>query len=278
VLVASTTVTGLQKLIDYANEYVTNHGLSFNPAKTTCLIHGKNPFTIQPEWYIDGEKLQISDHINYLGVILGDNKGSSHCETRIRKCRKSFYALQGAGLCDNGLDVETSVHVWKAACQSVLSYGCEALYMSNQNKEKLNKLQSKLVKCIVGIGPFYKTTPLLQAVGMHKMSSITDYNALVLYSKIMNCNSATKRFNQIMLQQKPICNTLLYNRVKTICKDHSTDILKLIVNTDSIFNMKKLLLPKVKSNENGVVDSLRTIFKHYDNEHKSLAKLLLKAF
>ena len=34
VLLASTTVTGLQNLIDHANNYVTDHGLRFNASKT----------------------------------------------------------------------------------------------------------------------------------------------------------------------------------------------------------------------------------------------------
>ena len=114
VLLASTTVTGLQNLIDHANNYVTNHRQSFNASKTVCYIHGKNPFTVQPEWIINGQKLQISENTNYLGAILGNKNGTSHCEKRISSCRKSFFALQGAGLCDDGLKVDTSVHVWSA--------------------------------------------------------------------------------------------------------------------------------------------------------------------
>ena len=28
-----------------------------------------------------------------------------------------------------------SVHVWSAACQSVLAYGCESLYLSKQTEQ-----------------------------------------------------------------------------------------------------------------------------------------------
>ena len=40
ILLCSLTVTGLQRMIDIANEYVSSHGLSFNPMKTECILFG----------------------------------------------------------------------------------------------------------------------------------------------------------------------------------------------------------------------------------------------
>ena len=137
VLLASTTVTGLQNLINHANNYVTNHRLSFNASKMVCYIHGKNPFTVHLEWIINGKKLQITENINYLGAILGNKNGTSHCEKRISSCRKSFFALQGAGLCDDGMKVDTSVHVWSPACQSVLAYVNLNLYIFQNKIEQI---------------------------------------------------------------------------------------------------------------------------------------------
>ena len=36
-LLVSTTVSGLQRLIHCADKYVTNHGLKFNPEKSKCI-------------------------------------------------------------------------------------------------------------------------------------------------------------------------------------------------------------------------------------------------
>ena len=41
-LLLSTTITGLQKLIDVANSYIVDHGLRFNPQKTTCVVRGNS--------------------------------------------------------------------------------------------------------------------------------------------------------------------------------------------------------------------------------------------
>ena len=64
-LLSSTTVSGLQKLINIANANITRNGLTFNPQKTECLLVGGNPFTETPQWYMDGASLNIVDKITF---------------------------------------------------------------------------------------------------------------------------------------------------------------------------------------------------------------------
>ena len=59
ILLYSTTVTGLQKIINIASDYINKHGLRFNPHKTSCLIMGANPFVTPPIWTMEGETLNI---------------------------------------------------------------------------------------------------------------------------------------------------------------------------------------------------------------------------
>ena len=139
ILIASTTVTGLQNLINVANRYIINHGLRFNPSKTTCIINGKNPFLSKLKWYI------------------GDcATATAHIHKRISSCRNSFYSLQGAGLCNTGLNIDTAVYVFKSTCHSILTYACDSLHLSNKDIQELDKLQAKLIKCVVGLGPKYR--------------------------------------------------------------------------------------------------------------------------
>jgi hypothetical protein len=58
VLLASTTVTGLQHLIDKASAYIFQHGLRFNPTKTSYLTFGKHRLKQTPCWTIEGSPLQ----------------------------------------------------------------------------------------------------------------------------------------------------------------------------------------------------------------------------
>ena len=62
-LLVSTTVSGLQRLIHCADNYVTNHGLKFNPEKPKCMIAGKNPFMSIAEWFIGNKSLELCDNL-----------------------------------------------------------------------------------------------------------------------------------------------------------------------------------------------------------------------
>ena len=84
-LLSSTTVTGLQHLINKANCVISKIGLKFNPQKTECLIVGINPFTSMPQWYLNGASLSLSDSLTYLGTCLGDQRGQEHVAKRSQK-------------------------------------------------------------------------------------------------------------------------------------------------------------------------------------------------
>ena len=106
--VLSSTITGLQGLI----YNIVNHGLRFNPNKTKCIINGKNPFNKEPKWYINESELEVVEHTNFLGCVLGNNCSKYHSASRISSCRKSFYALQSVGLCEKGLSIDAAMYIW----------------------------------------------------------------------------------------------------------------------------------------------------------------------
>jgi hypothetical protein len=72
ILLSSTTVTGLQSLIDVAVNNITKNGLRFNPSKTECMIVGGNPFIKMPTWTIHKVPLSTTDNLKYQGTQLSD--------------------------------------------------------------------------------------------------------------------------------------------------------------------------------------------------------------
>ena len=129
-LLVSLTKTGLQKLINYANDYITSHGLRFNPNKTTCrpTIFGKNTLTPEPSWSLNNCNLKVTDYVTYLGVVLSSNmKSSAHVQDRIRKCQRAFYSVQSIGMCKNGSSCNVKSHIWKSIMLPILIYGCQCV-------------------------------------------------------------------------------------------------------------------------------------------------------
>ena len=81
-LLCSTTVTGLQNLINIANEFIVQNGLRFNPNKSTCITYGKIPFICQPKWFIGDDQLRNEEYLKYVGAIIGNNNSYLHITSR----------------------------------------------------------------------------------------------------------------------------------------------------------------------------------------------------
>ena len=138
----------------------------------------------------------------------------------------------------------------------MLLYGCESMYISKQNIKELDKLQAKFIKCLVGIGSSYKTTPLLKALKIHNISNVINLNSLVLFKNIMKHPSAARRFNMTMINKKKICSGMLVDRVIKLCNDNKLNLLNFIFQ-GNIVKAKCQLLPVVHDEQNGTVDTLR---------------------
>ena len=121
ILLTNTSTTGLQRLINVADLYIVSHGQKFNPMKTQCITFGKTHFVDSPKWILNDTILTELTEISYLGATLSNNS-YNHVNTRIKSCRKAFYAMQSVGICKDGLSPATSAHICKVAIQPIHTY------------------------------------------------------------------------------------------------------------------------------------------------------------
>jgi hypothetical protein len=145
VLLASTTITGLQRLIDTAVAAVDDLGLKFNPAKTATMTYGRCSLRCKPSWSIGQSTLTHEETITYLGAVL-HTTGTVHVERRTSSAQKAFYGLQSAGLHFQGVDPHVSAKLYSVGVKSVMMYGAEAIALSQSNIKALATLQGKMVK------------------------------------------------------------------------------------------------------------------------------------
>ena len=87
---------------------------------------------------------------------------------RIKSARQAFYSLQSAGLKYQGVSPETAMTVFCTAVESTLVYGCTSVFLSRKNQIALDRLQSNLIKCVLGLPKNCRTTPLMQALRVRK--------------------------------------------------------------------------------------------------------------
>ena len=85
------------------------------------MCYGKNPFTTLPKLNINSVHLDVKNSIKYLGSVLCESGGTEHLNSRICSAKRSFYTLQVAGLCNDGLSPEAIIYVYSSAIRSSLS-------------------------------------------------------------------------------------------------------------------------------------------------------------
>lgn len=276
IMLTSLTATGLQALINSASKYITDHGLRFNPSKTTCTTFGTNHLQPRPKWFINNSLLSVTESTTYLGTVLSDTV-SCHVDSRVKAARGAFYSLQGAGLCKVGVNCTTRAHLFNTAILPAMTYGCSSIDIDNKQMNNMDKQLSGLVKTSLGLSKWCRNKALTTALGVKTVScSVKMSQIYTLKSAIRGTSKAGLFYKYIMLNKKYRTNnhSNLVTRVAHTCREHSFSFLRLII--DDKYTMKcKQLLAQPKSD--GVVDSLRYTLKDPIRNH-NLIKLLLKPF
>ena len=178
-ILTSLTVTRLQSLIDVSRDYITLHGLNFNPSKITCTTFSTTHQVVKPTWNLNGIKLKQDDAVTYLGTRLS-NQAHDHIDNRITAARCTFYGLRNAGVCAKGANPFTIAHIYKTVVQPILTYGCSTLNLKHTNINELEKVPASLIKTALGLSKYSRNTPILSTLNIKKISRIIDERHLTL--------------------------------------------------------------------------------------------------
>jgi len=277
ILLSSTTPTGLQTLIDIATKYITQQGLRFNPSKTTCMSFGKPAFRQNPEWTIQGSKLQIVDAMTYLGASLSTDGGSNHVSTRIKSANRAFYGLQHGGLHFNGIAPEVAAHIYKVGVQTILTYGCESIFISAANLRRLKTAEGNIVKAFLGLRRSSHTTPLLEALGITPCDKLIGIHGLnLLRTTAINQSGGASFYQSLLTLNKKWSHNTLVHRVHTQLAD--IDSTKFVLNVQYAREIKQKLKCITHDGANGVIDSIRDMFCTYNGRARDIVNQIVSPF
>ena len=278
-ILTSLTVTGLQSLIDISLDYITAHGLNFNPSKTTCTTFGTTHQEVKPTWNFNEVNLKQDDAVTYLGTRLS-NQTRDHIDSRITAARRAFYGLQGAGLCAGGVNPFTIAHIYKTAIQPILTYSCPTLNSKHTDINELEKAQASYIKTALGLPKYSRNTPILRALHIKKISEILEERHLSLTRAALHNTGKSRPFylhivNKCQYYHMNKHSNLL-QRAKLICNSNGVMLHKYLFN-ESFARKCKL---QFKCNvTDGIADSIYTLFCTYDvHNSQYLTRLLLKPF
>jgi hypothetical protein len=266
------TVPGLQCLINICDNYAKKWRFKFGVNKTKCMVIGANHLNNEPMWKLGGTAIENVASLEILGVVF-ESSCTSHVNTRVEKCRRSFYGLRDIGMSYPGLSSDVKSYLWNTMCQPVLLYGTDSTKISLSSCQKLETTQGNLIKQCLGLSKFSRGTHLLQAMRVKRTADYVKQSTASLCRRVFNVDSPFKDLCTYMLSEyisrgSVIPGTLIGRLVESGLSPVSC-----------AFN--RFLIPR--NTESGIADSLRSLLMHenfikpYSEQHV-LAGLLTRAF
>ena len=275
VSIMSSNANGLQHLLDICDRYAQKWGFKLSTKKSKCMIFGDSYYSTPPTFFLGANELECVDKLEILGVIFSkDFDTKHHVESRVSKCRKTFYSLSKCGMKYPGLSTEGKSYLWKSICQPSLLYGHECISLSDRQITRLDSTQGSLIKQSLGLGKKSRHSKLLSAMRIKPISQLIKERVGALLSNMCSVDNPGRDMiihllSEYMSTGKLYSGTLLDRAVA-----HGISPIK------AVFEYKK---PRYAPINDGIVDSLNRLLCHehflkpYSDEH-TLVYLLTRSF
>jgi len=148
----------LNRILDWGKE----RNLSFNPTKTVAtMFTRKRPkqFPPWPDLFMDGEKLEYSDQVKYLGVNL-DHKLSStpHVKIKVAKAKKALNMIKGVIGQSWGLRPQQAMWAYTSVIRPAVTYGA-LVWAHNLKKCDIRTLDKVQRLGLLGLCHPMRSTP-----------------------------------------------------------------------------------------------------------------------
>ncbi len=151
VTLLSDSPTTLQALINIADDYSRLERYQLHPAKSVVMpIKSSKKKVCAPDnctWTIYGDTMPVVEETTHMGILRSSNSEEATVKDNMNKARRTIYSLMAAGLHgENGLDPETSIHLYQTYVTPVLTYGLEVVLPRQKYIDMLEKMNKKFLK------------------------------------------------------------------------------------------------------------------------------------
>ena len=191
----SSTVPGLQRLINICHEYALTWRIKFGMAKSQCMVAGYNCecFVESPLWHLGGKPMNTVNRLEILGVNFTSSVNyDAHIQTRVQKCKRSMFALSNVGMCYPGLSVASKTYLFHTVCKPTLMYGVECIKSTKRNIHDLHSAQGFVMKNVCGLSKRSRHSALLQALDITNAEESVNAATKSLYKRLCATDSPTR--------------------------------------------------------------------------------------
>lgn len=139
----------LQENLKVWKETIENEGMEINIDKTKILVVGEQ--SIDTEIKVGDIKIEQVREYKYLGITLNETgKQEAEINERIGKTIKLYHAMNQKFINKKEISKQTKTKIFNTVYRPVLTYGCESWTLTNRQKSKIQAVEMKYLRRVVG--------------------------------------------------------------------------------------------------------------------------------
>jgi sporulation protein YlmC with PRC-barrel domain len=243
--------------------------IKFNPKKTQIMAIGgkKANETIK----LCEAEIEWVDKMKYLGVWLNKkNNNKDHLnERRINTWRAYHSIKKEIGLEKKEMKPELKAFIWKSYIRPIAYYGLENVYPSKSDIKKVQTMEAKMIKRMLGLSTRTKNTHLLYALNIEPVEFKFNKLKINFFRRLLTNEYTHKIATSIRGIESKLNNEVVEITGKQIGEVRDEDL---------VIRVKEIVRMIQREKKNGIAQSIKTCLSHESERNTILLKLLIKAF
>ena len=148
ILLLSGSLNMLQDMLDTCYSISQDLHLSFNSAKSYCIIVGSRKIGTPAELMLHNRPLEWTSKLKYLGIVIISGSPFSVCLDSVRK--KYFAAINALNAHCKYVAEPVKLHLYESYCLPILLYGIDCINLSPQQSQEFEVCWNNAYRKIFG--------------------------------------------------------------------------------------------------------------------------------
>ena len=191
IVLLSDSIIGLNRLLTVTENYGKKWEIKFNPSKTMYMAFGGVKDNGQKPIF-DGIEIERVKVVKCLGIWINDKLTNINHQTNRKKGTMARLKAPEDVLGTSNLPPYIKTFLYQSFARPVLYYGLEPIMMNLTERRDVQTLESTIIKHMVGLSKYSKSTELLYAVDMEKTELFLNKSKCSFFIRLLE-NDYTKK-------------------------------------------------------------------------------------
>jgi hypothetical protein len=275
IILITENLNKMKKALKICEDFGETNEIKWNPSKTQIICFNKKKNTKLEKIELCGKSVEWVNSIKYLGITMNDKLShKEYLHTKRMATLRTYHFVKKVGLETKEMSHRLKSHLFKCYVRPMLYYGIENIYLHKNEINKMQTLESQLIKKMLGVEKRTRSTQLLNSVGVEpvveklkviKLGFVKRLFKNKLSSQIFEYLKSSERENKFIVEIGCIL-TEMGTEINAITPEKMND---LIVKKKREIN---------KAKKNGISESIEYCLDNRNPITEQSLKLLVKAY